>query len=89
MDELNNIKKGLKEKKVIIGTDNTIKKLRKNKVSKVWLSSNVPKNMKDELSHYCSLNNVELIQLNIPNDELGVICKKQFSISVLSMVKSN
>ena len=89
MDELSEIKKGLKERKLILGTSNTIKKLKVNKVNKVWLSSNVPKNVKDDISHYCSINNINIVQLKIPNDELGVLCKKQFSISVLSMVKGN
>lgn len=82
-DDLNELKKLLKEDKIIIGTSNTMKKLRANKVSKVWLSANVPVEVKNDIIGY----GVDIATLDVPNDELGVLCKKQFSVSVASLVK--
>ena len=35
------------------------------------------------MEYYAKLSNVEVVNLDIPNDELGLACKKQFSISIL------
>ena len=86
-DELTEIKKLIKDKKLIIGTENTMKKLRENKLSKIWLSSNVPAEIKQEITSYAKIAGVEVISLSIPNDELGVLCKKQFSVSLASVLK--
>ncbi len=85
--ELGKIKKLLKQGKLIIGTNNTLKKLRANKLEKIWLSSNVPERVKEDLLNYSKLNNVKVIDLDIANDELGVVCKKPFSVSVASLIK--
>ena len=87
MDELNDIKKLVKTRKLIIGTDNTLNKLKNNNIGKIWLSSNVPKDVKADILKYSKINNVEIIGLDMPNDELGILCKKQFSVSVASVVK--
>ncbi len=87
MDELNDIKKLVKTGKLIIGTNNTLNKLKNNNLAKIWLSSNVPKDIKADISKYSKINNVEIIGLDMPNDELGILCKKQFSVSVASVVK--
>ena len=78
------IKKLLGSKNLIVGTGETIKGLRKNKVKKVWLSSNVPNSIQKDIQKYTILNNVKLHKLKIPNDELGIICKKQFYVSIVS-----
>jgi len=81
------IKKMLKSKKLVIGTEKTLKNLKKGKAAKVFVTSNCPKSIKDDLKDYADLSKAEIVELDIPNDELGVICKKQFSISVLSVSK--
>jgi ribosomal protein L30E len=86
-EEINEIKKLLKEKKLIIGTENTIKKLRNNDLKKIWFSSNVPSDVKESITNYAGMNNTEIVALDIPNDEFGVLCKKQFSVSVASVLK--
>jgi len=87
MDELEEIKKLVKDKKFIIGTSSTMKKMKMGKVKKVWLTSNTPKDVQADVVHYAGMNNVEVHTLAIPNDELGTICKKQFSVSVASVEK--
>ncbi|MAG20395.1 50S ribosomal protein L30 [archaeon] len=77
------LKKVLKEKEVVIGTDKAIKNIKRGKCEKVFLSSNCPEEVKGDIEHYSKLNKTEIVQLKQPNDELGMICKKPFSISVL------
>ena len=83
------IKKLIKAKNIIIGTERTIKALKLGKVEKVIRSSNCAENVVDDLNYYASLNKTEIIKVNYPNDELGVICKKPFYISVLTIVKGD
>ena len=81
------IKKLIKEKKVIIGTERAIKSLKLGKVEKVLLSSNCAEKTLEDINYYTGLSSIETVKLGYSNEELGTICKKPFSISVLSVLK--
>ena len=81
------IKKLLKEKKVIIGTERAIKGLKLGKVEKVLLSSNCAEKTVENINYYAGLGSIETVKVGYSNEELGTICKKPFSISVLSVLK--
>lgn len=81
------IRKELENKKVILGLERTIKEIKKSNIKKIYLSSNVPNEVVDDLEYYASLQSIEIIKLEIPNDELGVVCKKPFLVSVLGLLK--
>jgi len=86
-DSVDEIKGALKKKKLVLGTESTIKNLRLGRLSKVFATSNCPESVKKDLEYYGKLANVQIEYLSIPNDELGTICKKQFAISVLGQKK--
>ena len=81
------IKKIVKEKKVILGAERTIKSLRLGRIEKVIMSSNCAQTTTDDISYYAGLSSTETVKVNYNNEELGVICKKPFSISVISVLK--
>jgi len=81
------IKKLVKEKKVIIGIERTIKNLKLGRIDKVIMSSNCAKNTLEDIGYYAGLNSTETVKVSYSNEELGVICKKPFSISVISVLK--
>ncbi|MBL7054783.1 ribosomal L7Ae/L30e/S12e/Gadd45 family protein [Candidatus Woesearchaeota archaeon] len=81
------LKKLLKENNPVIGTDKTIKSLKRGKISKVIITSNCPEKVQEDIEHYSGLAKAEVLKTKYPNDELGVICKKPFAISVLSILK--
>lgn len=81
------IKKLLKSGNVVVGTDRTLKNLKLGKVQKVLISSNCPSKVEDGINYYAGLSGAEIHKLEIPNDELSVICRKPFSISVLAFLK--
>ena len=85
-EEIKLLKNKVQENKAVIGTDRVIKELREKKLSKVFLSSNCPDKVKSDIQHYAALVNVPVIQLDANNEEMGVICKKEFFISVLGIV---
>ena len=86
-DNITEIKKLLEEKKLVIGAQRTLKNLRAGKVGKIFVCNNPPEDTKKDLDHYCKISGVEMIDLDVPNDELGLLCKKPFSIAVLSTHK--
>jgi large subunit ribosomal protein L30e len=79
------LREALKEKNVIFGSEETIKQLKLGKVKKVFVSRNCKEDVKERIRHYCEVGNVELVEMKEANDELGVICKKPFAISVVSV----
>ena len=81
------IKKLMKSGNIIIGTEKTIKSLKLGRIQKVMLSANCPAKVEKDINYYAGLDNVESHKLDYQNDELGVICKKPFSISVLALLK--
>lgn len=84
---MEDIKKLMKEKKVFIGTDQTLRNLKLGKVSKVLLASNCAEEAVEAVERYANMSGVPVEKLNIPNDELGIICRKHFFISVMSVKK--
>lgn len=81
------IKKLLGSEKLVIGTDEVLKNLKNNKVLKVALSSNCNAETKNDVEHYAGLSEVEVVELDIPNDQLGVVCKKPFNVSIIAILK--
>ena len=81
------IKKMLKSGNVMVGTEKTLKSLKLGKIEKVLVSSNCPAKVENDISYYAGMTGTEVHKLEYPNDELGVICKKPFSISVLALAK--
>lgn len=79
------IKELVKKGKIVIGLNTTLKHLRKNKLKSIYISSNCPKKVKEDLYYYSKIAKVEVIALPYQNDELGVMCKKPFSISVIGV----
>lgn len=84
---LTEFKKQLKTRKFIIGSNLSLKNLKKGKIESVFLSSNCPGQIEKDINYYAALSKAEILKLQYPNDELGIICKKPFSISVISFLK--
>jgi large subunit ribosomal protein L30e len=85
MTTIDEIKKLLKSESLIIGTKQTIKELKASGLKKVFLANNCPEQVKEDIKHYSELSKTEVVYLDIPNDELGDVCKKPFFISVLGV----
>lgn len=79
------IRKLLGTDALIIGSERTMKALRAGELKQVLLSSNCDPSLKDTADHYAKLAGVEVVQLDVPNEELGVFCKKPFNIQLLGI----
>ena len=81
------MRKLLVDKKLVIGKDLTIKRLRAKKLVKIMLAVNCAESTKESMERYCKLGSVPCVNVRYLSDELGVMCKKPFSISVIGVLK--
>jgi ribosomal protein L30E len=79
---IEDLKKSLKENKLIFGADRTLKLLKNGKVSKIFLSSNCAPEIRENLKHLAKISNVNVTELKETKEEIGSVCKKSFSISI-------
>jgi large subunit ribosomal protein L30e len=86
-NEIEDIKRHLKEGKVLIGSEEVLKGLRKGVLSRIIMASNCNPGTADDIRHYSKIAGAEVTEASIPNDELGVVCKKPYAISVLGIVR--
>jgi len=84
---MDDIKLGLKNDKLIIGTKQTIKALRNVTVNKILLAQNCPSIIEEDITYYAGLVDVPVEKLAIACDELGTQCKKPFLVSVVGIAK--
>lgn len=80
-------KKVLKNKNLIVGTEKTAKQLKLGKLAKVFVTANAPEGVRADINYYAKLTKTEVMNLKYTNEELGELCKRPFSISVLGLLK--
>ena len=69
--------------KLIFGTDRVLKLLRNDKLSRIYLSKNCNQEVKNDLRILSK--KIEVVELEQLNSEVGTICKKPFSISMVGL----
>ena len=79
------IKKDLQGKDIVIGTERTLKELKKGGINKVYVSKNCREDTNEDIEHYAQIQKAEFIVVKENNEELGVMCKKPFPISVIGI----
>jgi len=62
--------------------------IKRGKVEKIFLAKNVPENIKKDIEYYQKLGNFEVEVLDYSNEEVGLLLKKPFKISVISILKN-
>ena len=81
---LEKLKEALKKEEIVYGTEKTLKNLKKGETKVVFLSSNTPEEIRDEVKHYADLSGAEVVELDLPDNEIGLLTKRRHSVSVLS-----
>ena len=77
------IRKLLGTGKLVIGTDCVMKLLRDGQLKQVLVAKNCSANVHDDVTHLAG--SAEVVSLDVTNEELGVYCKKAFSIQLLGI----
>lgn len=85
-NHLQDIKSLLEKKQLYLGLTRTLKALKTGRVSKVYLASNTPKEVKADIAYYGSMCGAQVVTLEQPNVELGIVCRKPFPIAVIGVV---
>jgi len=81
------IRKLLTTKKIILGEDEVLKHARNGTLAKVYYATNTNKVVVADLLKYSKLAGFEVLDTKVPNDDLGTVCKKPFSISTIGVLK--
>lgn len=71
--------------KLVFGTERNLKLLKNERLKTVYIASNCIENIREEIKR-CK-GKAEVVELDAANDELRVVCKKPFSISVIGLTK--
>ena len=83
--EIKAVKLKVQEGKAIIGTERVLKELKKGRLSKVILAKNCPEKSRRDINYYAQLVKIPVAELEQDNEELGVLCKKNYFVSVLGI----
>ncbi|MEK6813058.1 MAG: ribosomal L7Ae/L30e/S12e/Gadd45 family protein [Nanoarchaeota archaeon] len=81
---LDALRKALKEKTLVYGSDATLRNLRLGKTKTIFLAKNCPALVKESIQRYSRIADVMIYALDEPSDELSLICKKKFNVAVVS-----
>ena len=85
-EELKLLRDRVKEGKALVGMERVVKALKTGNLSKVFLASNAAEDSKETVEHYANLANIPVVILGLDNEELGVLCKKNFFISTVGII---
>jgi len=85
MELKNLIQEKIKRKEVVLGYNRTIKLLKTGKIKMVVLANNIPKEKREAIIHNAKLSKVEVKEFGDDNANLGLVCGKPFSVSVLAI----
>ncbi|MCK4967530.1 MAG: ribosomal L7Ae/L30e/S12e/Gadd45 family protein [Candidatus Aenigmarchaeota archaeon] len=77
------IKNAIIEKTIIIGTNKTLKALEKKEIKQVVIANTCPKDIIDKVNN--DSKKLKITSVNISAKNLGVICRKPFSVCVLGL----
>lgn len=81
------IKEALKAKKLVIGTEETLKGIKTGNISRIIISEDCPKKIKENIAFNAKIVGIEVELYEKSGKELGTACKKPFQITVLSIKK--
>jgi large subunit ribosomal protein L30e len=79
------IREKTKEKEVVIGYKNVIKFLKTGKPELVVVADNIPDDKKKMIELNAKISKIQLKEYPKDNVNLGLVCGKPFSVSVLAI----
>ncbi len=86
VESASEVKKLMGTSKLVLGSDETIKLLRQGKLARVFVSTNCSPQVKSDIEQACKVAGIDVVEINQSSDEIGVLCKKPFAISVVGVL---
>lgn len=87
MEALAQLRKHVQGGKLVLGAEEAVKLLKLNRLARVFVAANCPEPVRENIRRYCTTPDCELVELSIPNDELGILCRKPFSVAVVGILR--
>ena len=81
------IRKAIDSKKLIAGFSSVRKGVMNKEISEIIIAKNCPEDMKERLIAYAEELGLPVHVLDEDNVELGIMCKKNFKVSVAGIKK--
>ena len=75
----------VKTGKVSFGASSAVQSAQSGKAKLIVLAANAPKNVRDDVEHYCRLSDVPLFSYQGSCLDLAAVCGKPFIVSALSI----
>jgi len=87
---VDDLKDSIKEnKKLTIGKETTIKQLKLGKLEKIYMARNCESNLVKDVEYYSRIAGISAEKTELSSEELGILCKKPFNISIVGVKKAD
>ncbi len=81
------VRKGLVAGKLVLGSREVQRDLQGSSLAKVVASSNAEKAALERIGRLCSVSGVEFLHSALSNTQLGILCKRQHTVSFIGFKK--
>ena len=85
--KIEELKKATENRKIVLGSNETVRKLKQGLIEKIFIASNTSKEIEEDIRYNASIAKAEVEKLNIPNDELGMVFKRTHTIQTIGLIK--
>jgi large subunit ribosomal protein L30e len=82
---LDELKNAIKDKNVVIGSQQSIKNLKTKSIKMVVLASNCPDSIRKDVEYYSKVAGIKCENFDGTAKQMGVLCGKPFSIAVVAI----
>ncbi|MCB9359314.1 ribosomal L7Ae/L30e/S12e/Gadd45 family protein [Candidatus Woesearchaeota archaeon] len=84
VDEL---KKLAQKETIVFGSNEVLRKLKRGQIKKIFLASNVPADIEEDIRHNAGIAKVEIEVVGMPNDEFGMVFKRVHPVLTMGIAK--
>jgi len=81
------LKKIAEQNKIIFGSSEIVRKIKQGKIQKVFLASNVPQEIEEDIEHNAAISKTDIEKITIPNYELGMVFKRAHPVVAMGLLK--
>ncbi|MFT4303911.1 MAG: ribosomal L7Ae/L30e/S12e/Gadd45 family protein [Candidatus Woesearchaeota archaeon] len=84
---LEDLKKIAQSEQVVFGSNQVIRKLKRGEIKKIFLASNVPAKIEEDIRYNANISGIEIEVIDMPNDEFGMIFKRVHPVLTMGIAK--
>ncbi len=85
-EDLKTLKVKVTEDKVVVGSKEVLRGLRAGTLSVIYMATNCPTKSREDIKVYGAHMGVNIIELTMNNEELGIFCKKNYFIGTIAIL---